>query len=42
MGLGRESDIEMLFRDARCALIEDGVNESLLLGVGKRLASEEG
>jgi alkylation response protein AidB-like acyl-CoA dehydrogenase len=42
MGLGRESDIEMLFRDARCALIEDGVNESLLLGVGKRLGSEEG
>jgi alkylation response protein AidB-like acyl-CoA dehydrogenase len=39
MGLGRESDIEMLFRDARCALVEDGVNDSLSLGVGARLAA---
>ncbi len=38
MGLGRESDIEMLFRDARCALVEDGVNESLSLGVGLKLS----
>lgn len=42
MGLGRESDVEMLFRDARCALIEDGVNETLSLGVGQRLAAGEG
>ena len=39
MGLGRESDIEMLFRDARCALVEDGVNESLSLGLGMKLAA---
>lgn len=39
MGLGREADVEMLFRDARCALVEDGVNESLSLGVGQRLAA---
>ncbi len=39
MGLGRESDIEMIFRDARCALVEDGVNESLSLGLGQRLAA---
>lgn len=38
LGLGKESDIEMIFRDARCALIEDGVNDSLSLGVGRRLA----
>ncbi len=41
MGLGRESDIEMIFRDARCALVEDGVNDALSLGVGRRLAREE-
>jgi alkylation response protein AidB-like acyl-CoA dehydrogenase len=40
MGLGRESDIEMIFRDARCALVEDGVNESLTLGTGLKLAAE--
>jgi alkylation response protein AidB-like acyl-CoA dehydrogenase len=39
MGLGRESDIEMLFRDARCALVEDGVNESLSLGIGRKLSA---
>ncbi len=40
MGLGRESDIEMIYRDARCALVEDGVNESLTLGVGLKLTAE--
>jgi alkylation response protein AidB-like acyl-CoA dehydrogenase len=39
MGLGKETDIEMIFRDARCALIEDGVNEALSLGVGRKLAA---
>ncbi|MGB8930394.1 MAG: acyl-CoA dehydrogenase family protein [Anaeromyxobacteraceae bacterium] len=37
MGLGRESDVEMLFRDARSALVEDGVNEALSLDVGRKL-----
>jgi alkylation response protein AidB-like acyl-CoA dehydrogenase len=41
MGLGRESDIEMIFRDARCSLVEDGVNDSLSLGVGIKLAAED-
>ena len=40
MGLGRESDIEMIFRDARCSLVEDGVNEALSLNVGAKLAAE--
>lgn len=39
MGLGRESDVERLLRDARCALVEDGVNEALTLGVGQKLAA---
>jgi alkylation response protein AidB-like acyl-CoA dehydrogenase len=35
-GLTREYVIEKIFRDARAALIEDGVNESLaLLGAGR-------
>lgn len=42
MGLGKESDVEMIFRDARVALVEDGVNESLSLGMGARLAGEHG
>jgi alkylation response protein AidB-like acyl-CoA dehydrogenase len=32
-GLSREYLIEKIFRDARAAMIEDGVNESLALGV---------
>jgi alkylation response protein AidB-like acyl-CoA dehydrogenase len=32
-GLSREYPIEKIFRDARAAMIEDGVNESLALGV---------
>ncbi len=32
-GLSREYLIEKLFRDARASMIEDGVNESLALGV---------
>ena len=31
-GLSKEYVIEKLFRDARTAMIEDGVNESLALG----------
>jgi alkylation response protein AidB-like acyl-CoA dehydrogenase len=38
MGLSRESDIEMIFRDARASMIEDGINETLGLGVGKEIA----
>lgn len=41
MGLGRESTVEMLFRDARCALVEDGVNETLSLGVGQKLVGAQ-
>jgi len=32
-GLSKEYPIEKIFRDARTAMIEDGVNESLALGV---------
>ena len=32
-GLSREYVIEKIFRDARAAMIEDGVNETLALGV---------
>ena len=32
-GLSREYPIEKIFRDARAGLIEDGVNETLALGV---------
>jgi alkylation response protein AidB-like acyl-CoA dehydrogenase len=32
-GLSREYLIEKLFRDARASMIEDGVNESLAMGV---------
>ncbi len=32
-GLSKEYLIKKLFRDARAAMIEDGVNESLALGV---------
>ncbi len=32
-GLSREYAIEKIFRDARAGMIEDGVNESLALGV---------
>jgi hypothetical protein len=30
----------MIFRDARCGLVEDGVNEALSLNVGAKLAAE--
>ena len=36
-GLSREYYIEKIFRDARAAMIEDGVNESLLLAGGAYL-----
>jgi len=36
-GLSREYHIEKIFRDARAAMIEDGVNESLALGGAERL-----
>lgn len=40
MGLGKESDIEMIFRDARLSTVEDGVNDTLSLGLGSRLVAE--
>ena len=36
-GLSKEYHIEKLFRDARAAMIEDGVNETLALGGAARL-----
>lgn len=36
-GLSREYAIEKIFRDARTAMIEDGVNESLALGVADEM-----
>ena len=36
-GLSKEYYIEKVFRDARAALIEDGVNETLALGGAERL-----
>jgi alkylation response protein AidB-like acyl-CoA dehydrogenase len=36
-GLSREYVIEKIFRDARAAMIEDGVNETLALGGASRL-----
>jgi len=36
-GLSKEYQIEKIFRDARAAMIEDGVNESLALGVADDL-----
>ena len=42
MGLSKESDIEMIFRDARMAQVEDGVNEALALTAGHLLRSMEG
>ncbi len=39
IGLSRESVIEKLFRDARAAMIEDGVNETLALGGAEKLRS---
>jgi len=36
-GLSREYPIEKIFRDARAAMIEDGVNETLALGGADRL-----
>jgi len=42
MGLSRESDIEMIYRDARMAQVEDGVNEALSLTAGHLLQSMEG
>ena len=32
-GLSREYPVEKMFRDARAGMIEDGVNETLALGV---------
>ena len=37
IGLSRESVIEKIFRDARAAMIEDGVNETLALGGAEKL-----
>ena len=36
-GLSKEYQIEKIFRDARAAMIEDGVNETLALGVADGL-----
>ena len=36
-GLSREYAIEKIFRDARTAMIEDGVNEALALGVADQM-----
>jgi alkylation response protein AidB-like acyl-CoA dehydrogenase len=36
-GLTREYCVEKIFRDARASMIEDGVNESLLIGASKYL-----
>lgn len=36
-GLSREYPIEKIFRDARAAMIEDGVNETLAIGGAERL-----
>ncbi len=41
MGLGKESDIEMIFRDAQMAVVEDGTNHSLSLSLG-RMISQDG
>ena len=37
LGVSKESVIEKLFRDARAAMIEDGVNETLALGGAEKL-----
>ena len=37
IGLSKESVIEKIFRDARAAMIEDGVNETLALGGAEKL-----
>jgi len=42
MGLGKESDIEMIYRDARMAQVEDGVNEVLAINAGGTLQHMEG
>ena len=42
MGLSKESDIEMIYRDARMAQVEDGVNEGLSLHAGGSLQFMEG
>ncbi len=42
MGLSKESDIEMIYRDARMAQVEDGVNEALALHAGGTLRYMEG
>ncbi|NOZ94724.1 MAG: acyl-CoA/acyl-ACP dehydrogenase [Acidobacteria bacterium] len=42
MGVSKESDIEMIFRDARMAQIEDGVNEALAINAGHSLQFMEG
>ena len=39
MGLSKETLVEKLFRDARAALIEDGVNDALALAVAPQLIS---
>jgi alkylation response protein AidB-like acyl-CoA dehydrogenase len=36
-GLSREYVVEKMFRDARAAMIEDGVNETLALGGASKL-----
>ena len=36
-GLSKEFHIEKIFRDARAALIEDGINETLALDAARKL-----
>jgi len=40
IGLSKESVIEKIFRDARAAMIEDGVNETLALGGAEKLRGQ--
>ena len=41
LGLTRECFVEKLFRDARAALVEDGVNEVLALSAAQKILASE-